>query len=371
MSKKNDDRKNIVVVGGGVGGSRVAHLLSTTLDAAKFNLILIDPRVALILLPATARAVVTNPDNLEDRVLVPLNDVFFKNRGTFIQAEVMSIEKAEDGGCLVLSNEERVQYEILVLSPGSRWNAPFAFPATGVRESFNASRAAIEAAQDIVLVGAGAVGIELAGEIADIYPNKSITIIQAAGMVLNKTYPDRFRRAVESRLIARKINIVYGEYIENTQIEKGALKTKSGKYIKADLVLSTVGPKPNTEFIGKSLGGGTLTDNGFVRVQPTLQLRKHPRVYVVGDAVDYPEQKQYMKAISQANIVAANITASIQNKPLSLYKGSTEIIVITVGKNGGVAYFNFLWGIVLGDWFCRLIKSKSLMIDRMKSLVGL
>lgn len=39
-----------------------------------------------------------------------------------------------------------------------------------------------------------------------------------------------------------------------------------------------------------------------------------------------------MKAISQANIVAANITASIQNKPLSLYKGSTEIIVITVGK---------------------------------------
>lgn len=159
MSKKNDDRKNIVVVGGGVGGSRVAHLLSTALDAAKFNLILIDPRVALILLPATARAVVTNPDNLEDRVLVPLNDVFFKNRGTFIQAEVTSIEKAEDGGCLVLSNEERVQYEILVLSPGSRWNAPFAFPATGVRESFNASRAAIEAAQDIVLVGAGAVGI--------------------------------------------------------------------------------------------------------------------------------------------------------------------------------------------------------------------
>lgn len=159
MTKKNDDRRSIVIVGGGAGGSRVAHVLSTKLDAEKFNLILIDARPDFLLLPATARAVVTNPDNLEKRVLVPLKDVFSKNNGTFIQAEVSGIEKSEDGGYVVLSNEERIQYNILVLSPGSRWSAPFAFPNNSIRDNFYASRAKIEAAQNIVLVGAGAVGI--------------------------------------------------------------------------------------------------------------------------------------------------------------------------------------------------------------------
>ncbi|KAH9477120.1 Apoptosis-inducing factor-like protein B [Psilocybe cubensis] len=371
MSKKNDDRKNIVIVGGGAGGSRVAHSLSTKLDTAKFNIVLIDARPDFILLPATARAVVSNPNNLEKRILVPLKDVFSKNNGTFIQAEVTGIEKSENGGVVVLSNEERIPYDILVLSPGSRWTAPFAFPNNNIRDYFYASRANIEAAQNIVLVGAGAVAIELAGEIADVYPKKSVTIVQAAGMVLNKVYPDKFRRALESRLIARNIELIFGEYVEDTQIKNGTIKTKSGKVIKADLVISTVGPQPNTEFIAKSLGSDALTENGYIKVAPTLRLLNHPNIYAVGDAIDYAEQKQYMKSINQANIVAANIIASIHNKPLSPYKGSREIIVITIGKNGGVAFFDVLWGIVLGDWFCRLVKSRSLMVNRLKSLIGL
>lgn len=104
------------------------------------------------------------------------------------------------------------------------------------------------------------------------------------------------------------------------------------RWIILNAQMSTIGPQPNTEFIAKSLGSDALTDNGCIKVEPTLQLLKHPEIYAVGDVVDYPEQKQYMKAVNHANIVAANIIASIQNKPLSPYKGSTEMIVITIGK---------------------------------------
>ena len=163
MSSKVDDRKNIVVVGGGAGGAVTARLLSSKLDASNYNLILIDPRPHFILLPASARVNVCNPDGLEDKVLVNLKEIFATPNGTFIQQKVTNIEKAQDGtgGHVVLFNGERVGFHVLVLAPGSKWSGPFAFPdsESDLREFFSANRTSIQAAKDILLVGGGAVGI--------------------------------------------------------------------------------------------------------------------------------------------------------------------------------------------------------------------
>lgn len=163
MSDKVDDRKNVVVVGGGAGGALTARLLSSKLDATNYNLVLIDPRPNFILLPASARVNVRNPDGLEDKVLVNLKEVFATQNGTFIQQKVTNIEKAQNGtgGHLVLANGERVGFHVLVLAPGSKWSGPFAFPdsESDLREFFDANRTSIQAANDILLVGGGAVGI--------------------------------------------------------------------------------------------------------------------------------------------------------------------------------------------------------------------
>lgn len=63
------------------------------------------------------------------------------------------------------------------------------------------------------------------------------------------------------------------------------------------------------------------------------------------------------------------------------YKGSTEMIVLTNGKvsvcrglpddlelicdiqNDGLAYFDVLWGIMMGGWFAKLVKSKGLLVS--------
>ena len=41
-----------------------------------------------------------------------------------------------------------------------------------------------------------------------------------------------------------------------------------------------------------------------------------------------------------------------------------------MAQNGGVSFIGLLWGIVLGDWFTSIVKSKSLFISNARASVG-
>jgi len=94
----------------------------------------------------------------------------------------------------------------------------------------------------------------------------------------------------------------------------------------------TFGPRPNTEFI-KSLGSNVLTDAGFVKVKPTLELAGHSRIFAMGDIIDWKEEKQAMKAMGHKSIVANNVLSVLgQNLALKNYEGSREIILLSNGR---------------------------------------
>lgn len=84
--------------------------------------------------------------------------------------------------------------------------------------------------------------------------------------------------------------------------------------------------------MAQSLGADVLSSNGYLKVQPTLQLLNHPEIFVVGDVVDNTEQKQSIKAAAHAGVVAGNVIAYLEGKALKPYKGSSEMIVLTLGK---------------------------------------
>jgi NADH dehydrogenase FAD-containing subunit len=210
---------------------------------------------------------------------------------------------------------------------------------------------------------------ELAGEIKDVYPvgfflsllfcagvdlssqNTEVTIVHGGSKLLNNTYPDKFRNALERSIRARGVDIILNDYVDNIP-DSGVSRvtTRSGKTIAADLVvsvsrtlptpfqqltsgqLSNRGPRPNTDFVS-SLGEDTLTKSGHVKVRRTLQLLSHSDVFAVGDVTDIEEQKQAGKVYAHADVVAANVLSVLEGKEAkSVYKGSIEMIVVTNGK---------------------------------------
>jgi apoptosis-inducing factor 2 len=93
------------------------------------------------------------------------------------------------------------------------------------------------------------------------------------------------------------------------------------------------GPRPNTSFIGASLGADTLTPAGHVKIFPTFQLQNYPHIFAAGDIADWPEQKQTGKYYTHADIVSENVLSMLAGrKPTKAYKGSIEMIVLTIGK---------------------------------------
>ncbi|KAK0466346.1 uncharacterized protein EV420DRAFT_1511174 [Desarmillaria tabescens] len=373
MSKKTEDKLNVVVVGGGYGAT-AARQLSAKLDASKYNLILINSRPYRFHLPAFIRLVVSDVDNLEKTAMAGYEKLFHNNNGTFIQASVTGIQKSETvGGSVILDNGEKVPFHVLILATGSTWSGPLDFPNSkgDISAFLTSERSRFQDANDIVLVGGGSVGIEYAGEIKDIWPNKKVTIIHGGSKLLNDTYPDRFRNKMENGMKSRGVEIVYNDYLDDIPTSGAeSVTTRKGKTIKGDLFVPAWGPKPNTGFIASSLPGA-VTDKGFVKIKPTLQFASYPEIFALGDILDWKEQKQAAKANAHAALISTNVLNYLDGKPLKEYKGSYELILVTNGKNGGAAYFGVLWGIVLGDWAARLTKSKTLLIPMFQAAQGL
>ncbi|KAJ7438338.1 hypothetical protein FB451DRAFT_1152111 [Mycena latifolia] len=375
--KKNDDRKSVVVVGGGSAGVNIARPLSSKLDATQYSLILINPRPYRVLLPATLRMVVSDVDNLGTTALVPFDKLFHGNNGTFLQDSVQSIHQTagERKGVLTLGSGQQVPYDILVLATGLSWEDPIAFPdsAEDVKSYVAASREKFAGAQSYLLVGGGAIGCELAGELKDIWPEKEVSIVHGQRLLLNDTYPDKFRTAVAGGLTERGIKLHLNEFAENvpTEAGPGTVLTRGGRELSADLIVKTTGPThPNTAFIKKSLDPAALTSAGFVKVKPTLQLVDYPNIFAAGDIVDWKEQKQALKATAHAKTVTKNVLSLINGGALKSYGTLLEAISLTNGKNGGLSYFGVLWGIILGAWFTGWIKSRSLLVPMFRKESG-
>jgi len=187
---------------------------------------------------------------------------------------------------------------------------------------------------------------------------------------MNDAYPDKWRKDVVRRVRDRGIELVLGDYVDDMDTSSGFITTRKGHKIPADLVIPTRGGRPNTSFV-TTLSQDVLTPEGRVKVKPTLQLTNHPRIFAAGDVIDWVEQKQLAKTYGHADTVVTNVLSLLAQKdPVALYKGSWEMIVVTLGKSRGATYIGILWGFTFGDRVSSLLKSSHLMIGLARSGMG-
>ena len=68
---------------------------------------------------------------------------------------------------------------------------------------------AVAAAKDILIVGGGPVGVELAGEIVEQHKDKNITIVSASEELVTPDFDDKFQNSLKSMMDRRKVKVFW------------------------------------------------------------------------------------------------------------------------------------------------------------------
>ncbi|KZV69586.1 FAD/NAD-P-binding domain-containing protein [Peniophora sp. CONT] len=366
-------KKDIVVVGGGGAGAMFVKEILRKFDRARYTLTLVNARPCYIYLPTTVRMAVTDHGNLEDVVLMPF-DRLLGDAGTLVLGTVVAIEKQTpgQGGDVVLRDGTRLHYDALVLAPGTRLENPLDYPDSreDIQKYIGDWRQKIKDAEHIVFSGGGPTSVEIAGEIREYFPDKHTTIVQSRSLPFNNIYRDNFRRRILKESQAFGIEFVLNDYLDETVPKDGHVTTRKGQALRADLVITSHGGHPNTEFI-QSLGADVLSKYGFVRTNPTLELPDHPGVFCIGDVIDNPERNRLGKYVKHVNVAVPNVLARLNGKePKKKYTGSIETIAISIGSERGVSYIGILWGICLGSWITSIFQSRHLAIQGGRWVMG-
>ena len=147
-----------------------------------------------------------------------------------------------------------------------------------------------EAPARLVIVGAGAVGIEF----ADIYAayGSKVTVVEMLDRIL-PVEDEEVSEAVARSYKRRGMEILTSTALQNTEIHDSGVRltVKDGageeRVLEADYVLSAVGRVPNTEDIGLERAGVSTTSDGFVEVNEHMETSV-PGIFAVGDCAGAP-----------------------------------------------------------------------------------
>ncbi|KAF8201383.1 hypothetical protein BJ912DRAFT_843556 [Pholiota molesta] len=369
-------KKRIVVIGGGGAGVAIVRGLVKVLDPSKHELVLVTARPQYTHLPAALRVLI-DKDAPIDTLFMPYDTIFDKFPGELKVASVSSIDenKTLQGGRVVLKTGEQITYDVLAVATGSSWRGFISFPSEQAlyEEHIQLWRNKFAKAEDIVIVGGGAVGIETAGEIKDVYPQKSVTIVHSEKYLMNDIYPRKFRLDLERRLRLRGIDLIVDDLIDGQpRVDpKVPLKTRNGTSVKCDLLVMARGATPNTSMF-KFILPTPLGSHDYVQVESTLQVRGHPTIFAAGDITNMLEAKQLAKTPGHAAVVVANIMSYLkEEQPRKECKPGKEMIIVSNGRNGGAAYLGVLWGLRFGGMFSKLIKSRDLFVGNVRRSLGI
>jgi NADH dehydrogenase len=370
------DLLRVVIIGGGFAGIELVRVLSKS----NIQIVLVDKHnyhtfIPLLYQVATAGL---SPGDISS----PLRGFLQENKNFhFRMAKVKSIDAPNK---LIHTNLGDLQYDMLIMASGSRTNffgnKQIKKNANNLREIMDAielrtklinnfedalqvdDEKELERHMNIVIVGAGPTGVELAGAIGEL-----------RNQVLPKDYPE---------LDFRKMNITL---VEGGKQVLGAMSKKAGsksaKYLKkfgVSVRLETIlksyengvavlsdGTEINTNCLIWAAGvQGNLVPglnedaviNGRIKVNEFNLIDGHKYIYAVGDVAlqvdgNHPKGLPMLApvAIQQAKNLGKNILRMQENKEMKPFKYTDKGTMATIGRNKAVIDLPF--NITLGGFF--------------------
>ncbi len=303
----NRDLPRVVIVGGGFAGLYAARGLAK----ASVRVTLIDKRNYHLFRPMMYQ--VATGVLSADEIAPPLRSILSRQANTeVLMSEVVGVDKENR---VVHLDEGNVQYDFLVLATGIRgnyfgheeWkkNAPgldslddadkirgkilLAFEEAERLASRGADQNQIQELLTFVLVGAGTVGVEMAGTLAEmaqmalrhdfrhINPAEARILLYEGGSRILPTYPEDLSIKAQRHLEQLGVTICTGMPVENVTSEG---ITVGGKTIRSRTVLWSAGvlASPAAAWLG-----APMDRSGRIKVNPDLTVPGCPGIFAIGD----------------------------------------------------------------------------------------
>lgn len=249
---------------------------------------------------------------------------------------------------VALASGAHVDADHLVLASGSGYPFPAKMDTDDTAEALDRIRAAhkeLAGAQRVLIVGAGPVGLELAGEVKGVWPRKHVTVVDPAERLMPGFAPE-MRDDLRRQLDALGVELLLGTALAREpstvpgRAEAFSVATAGGE-LSADIWFRCHGVSVSGDYLGEELAGAR-TPQGHLRVTDTLNLsvdgRVQPHIYALGDLTALAESKMAAYAMRHAEVVAANILARIRGEePAAVYRPSPiPSILLPLGPSGGV-----------------------------------
>lgn len=380
----------VVIVGGGFGGLEAARSLRHT----RVRVVLVDRQNHHLFQPLlyqVASATLSPAD-----IAAPIRHVLRSQRN----AEVVLAEVAAadlENRRVELADGRRLPYDFLVLAAGSRSSYfgrdDWARLAPGlknledaleVRRRFLLTFEQAEQEEDpdqrrewltFVIVGGGPTGVELAGTLKEmarlslprefrrIRTDRARVILVEAGPAILANFGSGLSEKAVQGLERIGVEVRLGQPI--TAIEERAVQLGQER-IPTRTVLWAAG----VAAVPLGAGLGVPVDRiGRVIVTPDLSIPGHPEVFVVGDlaAFDHgrggPLPGVAPVAIQQGACAAANIRATLANRPRRVFHYRDKGSMATLGRGKAVAHVGGLSFTGYPAWLAWLFIHLMLLVD--------
>lgn len=346
-------RTFIVVIGGSYVGTKAAEQLSLKFHD-RFKVLLIEKNSHFQHLFAFPRFAVTSKVNTH-KAFIPYGAHTFgttpPGSGSFIQAKVTDISKdaitldrkmSLDG---FSGGTDTIPYAYLVIATGTKLSPPSSMPGSEKLDGVAYLKkhvAMVEKANNIVIIGGGAVGVQTACDIKELYSEKEVTLVHSRQNVMNKFHHgfndiimERFRELGVDTQLGSRVKLPAGGY--PTDGSTFEVELEDGIKIPAEFAIVATGQTPNSDVL-KTLSPEAIGANGFVKVRKTLQIddEDYPNIFAIGDVAATPAHKAARPAMKQVDVVVNNIEHSLQHEPLEDYvvtDPSALHLTLGIGKN--------------------------------------
>ena len=403
--RQNQNKTEIVVLGGGFGGVYAYLELNS-----KFRR---DETVAITLVSKTDQFLfvpmiheVATGSLLPSSITQSLRILPHGFDSHFIEAEVKSVDL--DKQTVLLENlhvggEETIRFDYLVMALGSKTNffgvkgaQEFALTLKDLQDAKKIKNKMIEAFEvaawignseeqkrllHFVVVGGGATGVELAGEMADFLRHEldqafptlrqsaKVTLIHSGDRLLNQS-DEWMSKGAEKILKKMKVELRFNERVTEVR-DRGVLL--GDEFLLAGNVIWTAGVKAMQIDVGSKKNIQYEERTGRVKVNNYLQIESYPNVFVAGDMAwihdkekmqPYPMRAQF--ATREGQVAGENIYRLERGRSLREFEWEDKGFIVSLGKMHALAEVYHLrfsgfaaWVLYRGAYLFKLVGLKA------------